>query len=66
KTGDHIFVKSLQGYGYLLIDAKADAHGNTATLTATMFQVDVTSTTTPKKTTQYDQVTVNLANNTVR
>jgi len=31
-----------------------------------MFQVDVTSTTIPKKTTQYDQVTVNLANNTVR
>lgn len=66
KTGDHVFVKSLQGYGYLLIDAKADAHGNTATMTATMFQVDVTSTTTPKKTTQYDQVTVILANNTVR
>lgn len=66
KTGDHIFVKSLQGYGYLLIAAHADAHGNTATMTATMFQVDVNSTTTPKRKTQYDQVTVNLANSTVR
>jgi hypothetical protein len=66
KTGDHIFVKSLKGYGYLLIHAQEDAHGNTATLTSTMFQVDTTSTTTPKKKSQYDQVTVNLANNTVR
>jgi hypothetical protein len=66
KTGDHIFVKSLQGYGYLLIAAHGDAHGNTTTMTATMFQVDVTSTTIPKKKTQYDQVTVNLANSTVR
>ena len=65
KTGDHIFVKSLQGYGYLLIAAQADTHGNTATLTVTMFQVDVTSTTTPKTKSQYDQVTVNLATNTV-
>ncbi len=62
KTGDHIFVKSLKGYGYLLIDAQADPHGSTATLTATMFQVD----TTTKKKSQYDQVTVNLANSTVR
>ncbi len=61
QTGDHIFVKSLKGYGYLLIDAQADAHGNTTTLTATMFQVD----TTTKKKSQYDQVAVNLANSTV-
>ncbi len=61
KTGDHIFVKSLQGYGYLLIKAQADAHGNAATLTATMFQVN----TTTKQKSQYDQVTVNLAANTV-
>jgi hypothetical protein len=61
KTGDHIFVKSLQGYGYLLIGAKAGAGGNTATLTATMFQVN----TTTKQKSQYDQVTVNLATNTV-
>ena len=66
KTGDHIFVKSLQGYGYLLIDAQSDAQGNTATLTSTMFQVDVNSTTTPKTKTPYDQVTVNLANSTVQ
>ncbi len=61
KTGDHIFVKSLQGYGYLLIEAKADAHGNTATLASTMFAVN----TTTKRKSQYDQVTVDLANNTV-
>jgi len=61
KTGDHIFVKSLQGYGYLLIKAQGDARGNTATLTATMFQVN----TTTKQKSQYDQATVNLATNTV-
>jgi hypothetical protein len=61
KTGDHIFVKSLQGYGYLLIVVQADAHSNTATLTGTMFQVN----TTTKQKSQYDQVTVNLSNNTV-
>ena len=61
KTGDHIFMKSLQGYGYLLIEAKADARGSTATLTATMFQVN----TTTKQKSQYDQVTVTLASNTV-
>jgi len=61
KTGDHTFVKSLQGYGYLLIEAQADAHGNATTLTSTMFQVNVTT----KKKSQYDQVTVNLATNTV-
>ena len=66
KTGDHTFVKSLKGYGYLLIAAQGDAHGNTATLTATMFQVDVTSTTTPKRKSLYDTVTVTLANSTVR
>jgi len=62
KTGDHIFVKSLQGYGYLLIEATGDATGKTATLTATMFQVN----TTTKQKSQYDQVTVTLATNTVR
>ena len=61
KTGDHIFVKSLKGYGYLLIEAQADAHGNATTLTSTMFQVN----TTTKAKSQYDQVTVNLAANTV-
>jgi len=62
KTGDHIFVKSLQGYGYLLIAAQGDAHGNATTLTSTMFQVNITT----KQKSQYDQVTVNLANSTVR
>ena len=62
KTGDHIFVKSLQGYGYLLIEATADARGNAATLMATMVQVN----TTTKQKSQYDQVTVTLATNTVR
>jgi Calcineurin-like phosphoesterase len=61
KTGDHIFVKSLKGYGYLLIEAKADARGNTATLTSSMFAVN----TITKQKSQYDQVTVDLANNTV-
>jgi len=61
KTGDHIFVKSLQGYGYLLIKAQGDARGNAATLTTTMFQVN----TTTKQKSQYDQATVNLATNTV-
>jgi uncharacterized protein YozE (UPF0346 family) len=62
KVGDHIFVKSVPGYGYLLIEAKADARGNAATLMATMFQVN----TTPKQKSQYNQVTVTLATNTVR
>ena len=54
-------MKSLQGYGYLLIEAKADARGPTATLTGTMFQVN----TTTKQKSQYDQVTVTLATNAV-
>lgn len=61
KSGDHIFVKSLQGYGYLLIKAQGDARGNAATLTTTMFQVN----TTTKQKSQYDLATVNLATNTV-
>lgn len=61
KTGDHVFVKSLQGYGYLLVEVASNA-GAATTVTATMFQVN----TTTKKTTQYDQVTVDLATSTVR
>jgi hypothetical protein len=61
KTGDHIYVKSLQGYGYLLLAVKSDAHGNATTVTSTMFQVN----TTTKQKSQFDQVTVNLATNTV-
>ena len=62
KTGDHIFVKSLQGYGYLLIAVKSDAHSNATTVSSTMFQVN----TTTKQKSQFDQVTVTLATNTVR
>jgi hypothetical protein len=58
KTGDHTFESSLQGYGYLLVEA------NATTLTATMYQVDVTSTTIPKKKSQFDQVKVDLAHGT--
>jgi len=59
KTGDHTFESSLQGYGYLLVEA------NATTLTATMYQVDVKSTTIPKKKSQFDQVKVDLAHGTV-
>lgn len=57
KTGDHTFLKSLQGYGYLLLHVAAADKKNASTLTVTMFQVDPTST----KKTQYHQVSVNLA-----
>jgi len=56
-SGDHTFVKSLQGYGYLLINVASPDRAAAATLTVTMFQVEPTS----NKKTQYDQVTVNLA-----
>jgi hypothetical protein len=56
-TGDHSFLKSLQGYGYLLVQVAAADKKNASTLTVTMFQVDPTST----KKTQYHQVSVNLA-----
>jgi len=61
KTGDHIFEKSLQGYGYLLVQITTDGHGAATTIKVTMYQVD----TTTKKKSQYDQVTVNLATRTV-
>lgn len=51
KTGDHIFVKSLQGYGYLLVEVSA------TTLTVAMFQVDPTT----KAKSKYDTVSVDLA-----
>ena len=57
-SGDHTFVKSLQGYGYLLVKVAGAADKKTATtLTVTMYQVDPTS----QKKSQYDQVTVTLA-----
>jgi hypothetical protein len=62
KTGDHTFVKSLQGYGYLLIEVQGAAGGAATTMTSTMFQVDVNT----KKKSQYDQVTVDLGTGKVR
>jgi Calcineurin-like phosphoesterase len=57
-SGDHTFVKSLQGYGYLFVKVAGAADKKTATtLTVTMYQVDPTS----QKKSQYDQVTVTLA-----
>ncbi|HKU24452.1 MAG TPA: metallophosphoesterase, partial [Candidatus Sulfotelmatobacter sp.] len=61
KTGDHTFVKSLQGYGYLLIQVKGDAHGTASSLISTMYQVQEKT----RKKSQYDQVTVDLGNSTV-
>lgn len=57
KMGDHTFLKSLQGYGYLLVQVAAPDKKNAATISVTMFQVDPTST----KKSQYHQVQVNLA-----
>lgn len=57
-NGDHTFVSSLQGYGYLLVRVAGAADKKTATtLTVTMYQVDPTS----QKKSQYDQATVTLA-----
>jgi hypothetical protein len=51
-------VKSLQGYGYLLVKVAGAADKKTATtVTMTMYQVDPTS----QKKSQYDQATVTLA-----
>jgi len=55
KTGDHIFEKSLMGFGYLLVEASK------TTLTATMFEVN----TTTKAKSQFDQVRVDLATNRI-
>lgn len=61
KTGDHIFVKSLQGYGYLLIDVKGNTQGKASTIVSTMYQVQEKT----RQRSQYDQVTVDLGNSTV-
>jgi len=55
KTGDHTFVKSLQGYGYLLVEVSE------TTVTSTMSQVDPTS----KAKTQYDVMKLDLATSRV-
>ena len=57
KTGDHTFLKSLQGYGYLLVQVASPDNKTASTITVTMFQVDPTTI----KKTQYHQITVNLA-----
>jgi hypothetical protein len=56
KTGDHIFEKSLKGYGYLLVEASKEA------VTATMFEVN----TTTKAKSRFDQVVVDLASNRIQ
>jgi hypothetical protein len=52
-TGDHTFKKSRQGYGYLLIEVTKD------TLTAKMMSVN------GQEKAQFDQVTVDLASNSI-
>ena len=54
-TGDHVFKKSRQGYGYLLVEAS-----NTK-LSATMFAVDPTT----QQKSLFDSVTVDLIHGTV-
>lgn len=56
KTGDHIYVSSFKGYGYMLVEVSAD------TITGTVFQVDPNT----QARTQFEQFTVNLQTNTVK
>ncbi len=60
KTGETIFVKSLQGYGYLLVQV-ATKSGAATTISATMFKVDPIT----KAKSLYDKVKVDLATGTV-
>ena len=53
KTGDHTFVKSMKGYGDLLLEA------SNSNFTSTMFAVDPTT----KARTAFDKVSVDLATN---
>jgi hypothetical protein len=62
KDGDHTFLKSLQGYGYLLVEVSAPDKKTASSMTITMFQVDPTST----KKSKYHQVSVNLATGKVQ
>jgi hypothetical protein len=55
KTDDHIFEKSMKGYGYLLVQV------SNSNITATMFAVDTNS----KAKSPFDKVTVNLATNRI-
>lgn len=56
-TGDHTFVKSRQGYGYLLVAV------NPTTITVTMVAVSATA---PATRSTFDTVAIDLATNTVR
>jgi hypothetical protein len=53
KTGDHTFVRSMKGYGYLLVEV------SNSNLTTTMFTVGQTTNTK----TLFDKVSVDLAAN---
>lgn len=56
KTGDHIYVSSFKGYGYMLLDVSAK------TINGTVFQVDPDT----QAKTQFEQFIVDLQANTVR
>ena len=62
KSGDHTFVKSLQGYGYLLVQVTAPDKKSATAITVTMYQVNPNN----NQKAQYDQVTVNLATGKLR
>ena len=54
-TGDHTFVKSMKGYGYLLVEV------SNSQITTTMYAVDQTT----KAKTTFDKVTVSLVTNRI-
>lgn len=56
KTGDHTYVSSFKGYGYMLVEV------SNHTITGTVFQVNQTT----GATTQFEQFTVDLQTSTVR
>jgi hypothetical protein len=56
KTGDHTYVSSFKGYGYMLVEVSAGA------ITGTVFEVDPTT----QAKTQFEQFTVDLQASTVR
>jgi hypothetical protein len=56
KTGDHTYISSFKGYGYMLVEVSAE------TITGTVFQVDPNT----QAKTQFEQFTVNLEAGTVR
>lgn len=56
KTGDHIYVSSFKGYGYMLVEVSAER------ITGTVFTVDPNT----QAKTQFEQFTVNLQASTVQ